>query len=106
MVKCKFCNNTATRCHANHDSGLLEDLCEIHYFEHEPTQAKVNWYNVRSCIICDTRSDKCILHHVSYFPEEIVVVCRGCHKLIHSGKIQGYLPQVKDIKLFYEKVVK
>ena len=33
---CKYCNKPATRNHARHDTGELEELCEDHYKEWHP----------------------------------------------------------------------
>jgi hypothetical protein len=30
-IKCVVCGKNATRCHARHDNGKLENLCEEHY---------------------------------------------------------------------------
>lgn len=37
------------------------------------------------CEVC-TLNPATIKHHKSYFPEETVGVCEGCHKIIHSWR--------------------
>jgi len=98
-MKCKYCNNKAKRLHARHDNGELENLCEIHYFEWEPTQAKING-TIKECVICKTKIDNPIEHHTNYFPEQKMLLCRSCHSKEHKGKKHPESDQ------FYGKVVK
>lgn len=37
------------------------------------------------CYLCDGRAG--MLHHISYVPEKVVLVCPDCHGRVHS---QGY----------------
>jgi len=37
---CKYCKRKATRYHARHDTGKLENLCEKHYSKWHPESAK------------------------------------------------------------------
>ena len=40
-MSCKFCSLPATRFHAAHSSGELENLCELHYFTWHPEHAQI-----------------------------------------------------------------
>ena len=54
-----------------------------------------------------------IKHHQSYYPEEIVLVCYKCHRLLHEGNsnhlrmvagwIDKYSHNWKDMKKFYNE---
>lgn len=35
------------------------------------------------CFLCDGRAGS--LHHISYEPEKVVLVCSTCHQRIHKG---------------------
>ena len=60
----------------------------------------------RFCEACDERleRDNTIGHHVSYFPEEVVTVCRSCHSRIHMD--DSFCPELtppqEEIDRFYE----
>lgn len=55
---------------------------------------------------CDERleRDNIIGHHVSYFPEEVVTVCRSCHSRIHMDDsfCPELTPSQEEIDRFYE----
>lgn len=61
----------------------------------------------RFCETCNARlsHDERIRHHVSYFPEETVVVCRSCHTKLHRN--QDFYPELTPpddaVREFYEK---
>jgi len=46
-----------------------------------------------------------IIHHTSYFPENKIIVCFGCHRDIHSKKgLNGIgVPPENHSKVFYSK---
>ncbi|WP_122090402.1 HNH endonuclease signature motif containing protein [Halalkalicoccus subterraneus] len=60
----------------------------------------------RFCESCNDRLewDQLIRHHVSYYPEEIVNVCRSCHRKIHleDSFHPELTPPQEDIERFYE----
>jgi len=39
------------------------------------------------CYLCDRTAG--ILHHISYVPEKVVLVCSDCHGLVHSKGYDG-----------------
>lgn len=45
--------------------------------------------NVTTCGVCKRKLiyDKVLLHHISYFPEEVIPVCDECHSKIHTKRI-------------------
>lgn len=45
----------------------------------------------RTCYLCGYNTPDEI-HHTSYFPEEAVAVCQGCHSHIHSDASSGLEP--------------
>ncbi|WP_363463674.1 DEAD/DEAH box helicase [Halogeometricum borinquense] len=60
----------------------------------------------RFCGACEERVDaaETIRHHVSYFPEETVTVCRACHNKIHfSDQYPELTPPEEDIRRFYDE---
>ena len=40
------------------------------------------------CVVCGSTT-KMALHHVSYIPEEKIVLCYRCHALLHSSFLKG-----------------
>jgi len=48
----------------------------------------------RVCYLCGYNTPDEI-HHTSYFPEEAVAVCEGCHSYIHSSADTGLEPDEK-----------
>ncbi len=67
--------------------------------------------NKGKCKIC--KKPATILHHISYFPQKIIPVCKACHDKIHhknDGKYIDY--KLGDPSKYYtikknaEKVVK
>jgi len=60
----------------------------------------------RFCTACEERveHDDIIRHHVSYFPEDVVVVCRSCHNKIHfSDQYPELTPPEEEIRRFYDQ---
>ncbi|MDQ2052790.1 DEAD/DEAH box helicase family protein, partial [Natronolimnohabitans sp. A-GB9] len=60
----------------------------------------------RFCRACEDRVDpsEVVRHHVSYFPEEIVVVCQSCHNKIHfSDQYPELTPPEEEIRRFYDE---
>lgn len=61
----------------------------------------------RFCEVCEDRLewDGTIRHHVSYFPEDIVTVCRSCHNKIHMD--ESFSPELTppqdEIDRFYDR---
>jgi len=82
-MKCEYCKNKATRYHARHDNGKLENLCEKHYAVWHPEFSK--WKSVGVCEICGEECDSLDKHHVSYLPCKIILICSFCHNRIHHG---------------------
>ena len=41
---------------------------------------------MKKCCICKV-GEGCIKHHKRYLPQEIILVCNGCHNKIHSNEI-------------------
>ena len=53
------------------------------------------------CKICKS-TEKLISHHVSYFPEKKIIVCRSCHtKISHYDKYKKFRPDKKEVTRFY-----
>ncbi|MFB6178652.1 MAG: helicase C-terminal domain-containing protein [Halorientalis sp.] len=60
----------------------------------------------RFCTACEDRVDigDTVRHHISYFPEEIVTVCRACHNKIHfSDQYPELTPPEEEIRRFYDE---
>lgn len=61
----------------------------------------------RFCEACDDRLDwdGVIRHHVSYYPEETVTVCRSCHNKIHmdSEFCPELTPPQEEVDRFYDQ---
>jgi hypothetical protein len=59
------------------------------------------------CETCNDRLEQSgrIRHHVSYFPEETVTVCRSCHNKIHMNEDfhPEITPQQEEVDRFYEQ---
>lgn len=57
------------------------------------------------CNICDADTSKCgsVNHHVSYFPEETVRICRSCHRKLHLNESvhPELTPPQEEIDRFY-----
>ncbi len=51
------------------------------------------------CVICD-RQEHIQKHHTSYFPERIILLCRGCHRLVHK-LIDSYFTSVQIIEIAF-----
>ena len=45
-----------------------------------------------------------ILHHISYFPQKIIPVCRSCHDKIHDKKDGKYINYEKGDSRKYYKI--
>tara|TARA_R110002020_G_scaffold388209_1_gene598914 strand:- start:147 stop:389 length:243 start_codon:yes stop_codon:yes gene_type:complete len=63
--------------------------------------------NKKKCGVCGCDPEEefeLIKHHVSYFPNEIIIyVHYACHKLIHDGKKPHLIQyQEGDSRLFYK----
>lgn len=61
----------------------------------------------RFCEACNDRLewDQVVRHHVSYFPEETVNVCRSCHQKIHTNDsyCSELTPSEEEIDQFYNQ---
>ena len=56
---------------------------------------------MNKCEICNS-SKNVIKHHVNYFPEEIMYICRSCHIKIHKNiSFQIYKPSKQQIIDYY-----
>ena len=70
---------------------------------------KINGKYLIQCEHCkiESATEK---HHISYFPEVIIRLCKRCHKVIHKLKLPMYdkYKQYKkgDSKFFYGKKFK
>lgn len=54
------------------------------------TRDRYRWRNKRKeCKKCKSKKNLEI-HHITYFndPNEIIVLCRPCHRAIHNGKVE------------------
>ena len=48
-----------------------------------------------------------IYHHIKYYPEETLRICRSCHMIIHkTDKYPELIPKKEDIKKYYKKMNK
>jgi len=43
------------------------------------------------CALCGS-GRSLVPHHTSYDPEEIVILCRSCHRKLHLGSIDSNIP--------------
>jgi hypothetical protein len=63
------------------------------------TSCQVQWKN------CTGLAE--IKHHINYFPEETIAVCKKCHRSIHYGnhpELQKYLKYTPgDAQVFYSQ---
>jgi hypothetical protein len=58
---------------------------------------------MKQCYICK-ETKKLLKHHLSYSPQIIINVCRGCHNRIHRGDLIEYTPTDRRMQLiFYSK---
>lgn len=98
--KCNVCGITL-------DFGSCRDVCDECDYKY-----KIKHGFLKQCFICKKyiHCGAFINHHISYYPERTVKVCRSCHMKIHSGSlfdeypILKYLqPCEKDIIKFYSK---
>lgn len=48
----------------------------------------------QTCIKCNSQ-DNVEEHHISYVPEETVMLCHSCHKRVHSNPQSEYHPKQK-----------
>jgi len=93
-MKCAYCENKANRSHCNHDTGIIEELCEFHYAKWHPglTQKEIlKLFNEsldrpNVCPICMSPLIYPVVHHTCYFPEMKMIICARCHVLIHKGQ--------------------
>ena len=44
-------------------------------------------HNPGGCYLCE--SDGTVLHHISYDPERVILVCQHHHNLVHSNGYDG-----------------
>ena len=79
----------------NRRKAINKKLKEIRALN--PPIYALNCY-VCNCLITDKNK---ISHHVSYFPEKEITVCRGCHISIHHQKNHELVPSKKSMELFY-----
>jgi hypothetical protein len=65
---------------------------------------KINGKYLINCEHCKIESAT-VKHHISYFPEVVVRLCKRCHKVIHKSKLPMYDKYKKyskgDSKFFY-----
>lgn len=58
------------------------------------------------CPVCQSSNVYLIKHHVSYFPERLILVCQNCHAKIHSN--EKFFPELTppngDSIKFYHKI--
>ena len=103
-MKCKYCNNTATRYPYSYKEGKCIDVCEWHYHEIKPDAMILSRHNLskyKKCVLCDTMAPRVIRHHVCYFPELVMQVCVSCHNKIGKGELSYLHPPEYDKHLFY-----
>lgn len=108
--KCEIghCPNHATR------SRKGDSVCEIHYSKQDGlTNPKVNPEEIRKCECCGYRAlskwgekERLIEHHVSYEPEETVLVCDRCHSNIHNNAEHEFAPSQRQLWKAEKKVRK
>lgn len=54
------------------------------------------------CKMCGNYRKKFIEHHLSYYPEEKIIVCTFCHRTIHTQKqFTNLIPLEYHKKIFY-----
>ena len=57
-----------------------------------------------ACEVCGNKIEffKGVRHHISYFPEKVILVHPGCHNVIHkTDKFPGLKPSEEEIARFY-----
>jgi len=72
------------------------------------TECKQTWEDAlkETCKVCDKKIllGKVVMHHVKYFPPEIIAVHASCHNKIHKTNLYPNLRPGKDeIEKFYRK---
>lgn len=88
---CKYCGNDFQE-----EGSFCSLECETKYLD------AVN----KPCPACNEKMDfyAGIKHHISYFPEKIVLVHIKCHNKIHKTDLYTHLrPDAEEIKAFYQK---
>lgn len=110
---CKFCGKDMKS-----DEYFCSDECKCSIIKRMLAR-QINQSN-EYCYICKTKKigskkeikevfdiellDGLINHHVSYFPEKIIVVCRKCHNQIHkTDKYLGLKPDSNEIRKYYSQ---
>ena len=56
------------------------------------TRTSINEEGLYKCDNCRKHFDVICVHHISYYPEKVVRVCRKCHRDIHKNKEHKYYP--------------
>ena len=76
-----------------------------HVYAAFSVQIAINLLNIKKIDYKDMVK-KDIDHHISYFPEKEIAICKSCHMKIHKSKSKSALkPPKEDTKKFYEKKV-
>lgn len=57
------------------------------------------------CEICE-KNKNLVNHHVSYFPEEIIVLCNKCHTILHKTTNRDQCELLPDMKRSTWKKIK
>ncbi len=110
---CKFCGKDM----GNNDY-FCSDVCKNTIIKKELAH-QINQSN-EYCYICKTKKiyskkeikevfniellDILINHHISYYPEKIITVCRKCHNIIHkTNEYPDLKPHPNEIRKYYDR---
>jgi len=92
------CPNRTTKNHKG------KNICEIHYAQEKGHSSKIEFEQVRKCEVCGYKAlnkwgekERLIEHHISYQPEETILVCDRCHQEIHNNPDHEYAPTEKQL---------
>lgn len=57
------------------------------------------------CSVCHQKMNRgsLIKHHISYYPEETILVCRACHHRVHNAYRWNLKPPKEHVERFYRK---
>lgn len=80
-----------------------------HDFYYQQTRQLYLKYNLdyNQCALC-FKSKDILLHHISYFPEITINICKSCHMIIGKNKefFNSYIQyNMTEYHLFYEKPI-